>query len=161
MTPPTTDDTKAREIHAKLDRLAPYPTEGNVTATGLARYLAKQAQVSWVRGMGSPGCLDRVEVARMVSEFAAAHALLALVDSDPDGADAVAAQIHGAVSDSMSVAVWTIISRFTGVLRGVTVAAVLGAWEDGGGVGEWTWDHLGPDAGEIARLANELAEVSR
>jgi peptidoglycan biosynthesis protein MviN/MurJ (putative lipid II flippase) len=34
---------------------------------------------------------------------------------------------EGAVSDSMSVAVWTIISRFTGVLRGVTVAAVLGA----------------------------------
>ncbi len=34
---------------------------------------------------------------------------------------------QGAVSDSMSVAVWTIISRFTGVLRGVTVAAVLGA----------------------------------
>jgi len=34
---------------------------------------------------------------------------------------------EGAVSDSMSVAVWTIISRFTGVLRGITVAAVLGA----------------------------------
>jgi putative peptidoglycan lipid II flippase len=34
---------------------------------------------------------------------------------------------EGAVGDSMSVAAWTIISRFTGVLRGVTVAAVLGA----------------------------------
>ena len=34
---------------------------------------------------------------------------------------------EGAVGDSMSVAAWTIISRFTGVLRGITIAAVLGA----------------------------------
>jgi peptidoglycan biosynthesis protein MviN/MurJ (putative lipid II flippase) len=34
---------------------------------------------------------------------------------------------EGAVGDSLSVALWTIISRFTGVLRGVTIAAVLGA----------------------------------
>ena len=33
----------------------------------------------------------------------------------------------GAVADSMSVAVWTAISRVTGVLRGITIAAVLGA----------------------------------
>jgi peptidoglycan biosynthesis protein MviN/MurJ (putative lipid II flippase) len=34
---------------------------------------------------------------------------------------------EGAVGDSLSVALWTVISRFTGVLRGVTIAAVLGA----------------------------------
>jgi murein biosynthesis integral membrane protein MurJ len=34
---------------------------------------------------------------------------------------------EGAVGDSLSVAVWTLISRFTGVLRGITIAAVLGA----------------------------------
>jgi murein biosynthesis integral membrane protein MurJ len=34
---------------------------------------------------------------------------------------------EGAVGDSLSVAIWTIVSRFTGVLRGVVVAAVLGA----------------------------------
>lgn len=129
-TPPTTDDTKAREIHAKLDELAPYPSAGDVTATGLARYLAKQAQVSWARGMNGPGHLTPAEVARMVSEFAAAHALLALADCDPARADLVASQIHD-------------------------------AWEDGGGVGEWTWDHLGPDAKDIAALTSELAEVSR
>jgi hypothetical protein len=129
-TPPTTDETKAREIHARLDELAPYPSGGDVTAVGLARYLAKQAQVSWSRGMNGTETLSPAEVARMVSEFAAAHALLALADSDPARADLVAAQIHD-------------------------------AWEDGGGVGEWTWDHLGPDAGKISALANELAEVSR
>jgi putative peptidoglycan lipid II flippase len=34
---------------------------------------------------------------------------------------------EGAVSDSLSVAVWTLVSRFTGVVRGITIAAVLGA----------------------------------
>ena len=34
---------------------------------------------------------------------------------------------EGAVDDSMSVAVWTMVSRGTGVLRGITIAAVLGA----------------------------------
>ena len=34
---------------------------------------------------------------------------------------------EGAVGDSLSVAAWTIISRCTGVLRGVAIAAVLGA----------------------------------
>ena len=34
---------------------------------------------------------------------------------------------EGAVGDSMSVAVWTVVSRVSGVVRGVTVASVLGA----------------------------------
>ena len=34
---------------------------------------------------------------------------------------------EGTVGDSMSVAVWTLVSRVTGVLRGITIAAVLGA----------------------------------
>jgi putative peptidoglycan lipid II flippase len=34
---------------------------------------------------------------------------------------------EGAVGDSMSVAVWTLVSRITGILRGITIAAVLGA----------------------------------
>jgi putative peptidoglycan lipid II flippase len=34
---------------------------------------------------------------------------------------------EGEVGDSLSVAVWTLVSRFTGVLRGIAVAAVLGA----------------------------------
>jgi peptidoglycan biosynthesis protein MviN/MurJ (putative lipid II flippase) len=42
-----------------------------------------------------------------------------------DGSDLTAPE--GAVGDSLSVAAWTVVSRFTGVLRGVTIAAVLGA----------------------------------
>lgn len=34
---------------------------------------------------------------------------------------------EGAVGDSMSVAIWTAVSRVTGVLRGISIAAVLGA----------------------------------
>ena len=33
---------------------------------------------------------------------------------------------EGAVGDSLSVAVWTVVSRLTGVLRGISIAAVLG-----------------------------------
>jgi putative peptidoglycan lipid II flippase len=45
----------------------------------------------------------------------------------PFGSGSDLATPEGAVGDSLSVAVWTFISRFTGVLRGITVAAVLGA----------------------------------
>jgi putative peptidoglycan lipid II flippase len=50
-------------------------------------------------------------------------------ESPPDqaGQQADLSAPAGAVSDSMSVAVWTIVSRVTGVLRGIAVAAVLGA----------------------------------
>jgi murein biosynthesis integral membrane protein MurJ len=42
-------------------------------------------------------------------------------------AESELARPEGAVGDSLSVAVWTFVSRFTGVLRGITIAAVLGA----------------------------------
>jgi murein biosynthesis integral membrane protein MurJ len=44
----------------------------------------------------------------------------------PDG-ELDLSSAEGAVGDSMSVAVWTIVSRCTGVLRGIVVAGVLGA----------------------------------
>jgi peptidoglycan biosynthesis protein MviN/MurJ (putative lipid II flippase) len=42
-----------------------------------------------------------------------------------DGSELAAPE--SAISDSMSVAFWTAVSRLTGVLRGITIAAVLGA----------------------------------
>jgi murein biosynthesis integral membrane protein MurJ len=47
--------------------------------------------------------------------------------TEPLEADPELATPEGAVGDSLSVAVWTFVSRFTGVLRGITIAAVLGA----------------------------------
>ena len=107
-TPPTTDDTNVRvnEIHDRLDVLAPYPSTGDATAKGLARYLAKQAQVSWSRGMNGPATLSPAEVARMVSEYAAAHALTALEDASPAFADVIATQIHDAWEDGGSIGEW-------------------------------------------------------
>ena len=49
------------------------------------------------------------------------------ISAEPFGSGSDLATPEGAVGDSLSVAVWTFISRFTGVLRGITVAAVLGA----------------------------------
>jgi murein biosynthesis integral membrane protein MurJ len=42
-----------------------------------------------------------------------------------DGSELTAPE--GAVGDSLTVAIWTAVSRFTGVLRGIAIAAVLGA----------------------------------
>ena len=52
-----------------------------------------------------------------------------VLDSGPDPVEEgwELATPEGAVGDSMSVAVWTAISRLTGVFRGITIAAVLGA----------------------------------
>ena len=47
--------------------------------------------------------------------------------SDPEPAVATLAAPAEAVGDSITVAVWTAISRVTGVVRGVVIAAVLGA----------------------------------
>ena len=47
--------------------------------------------------------------------------------TSPPDAELDLSSPEGAVGDSLSVAIWTIVSRFTGVLRGVVVAAVLGA----------------------------------
>jgi putative peptidoglycan lipid II flippase len=46
--------------------------------------------------------------------------------TEPEPTATLAAPV-GAVGDSMTVAVWTAISRITGVVRGVIIAAVLGA----------------------------------
>jgi hypothetical protein len=39
-------------------------------------------------------------------------------------------------------------------------AQIRDAWEDGGGVGEWIWEHHGGHAREIAGLADKLAELT-
>jgi len=51
-----------------------------------------------------------------------------VVDTAPDPPDGGSSltTAEGAVGDSLSVAVWTFVSRFTGVVRGITIAAVLG-----------------------------------
>jgi putative peptidoglycan lipid II flippase len=49
------------------------------------------------------------------------------IAAEPVGGGSDLTTPEGAVGDSLSVAIWTFISRFTGVLRGIVIAAVLGA----------------------------------
>jgi hypothetical protein len=89
----TTD--RAREIRAELEELAPYPESGDVTAQGLGRYLAMEAQLAWARMTGTDHPITTTDIAILQGYFAAAHALLAL-DEAGGGADAVAAEIREA-----------------------------------------------------------------
>lgn len=122
-----TETTMTQEqIRARQNEIAPYPEWGTkVTGESLARYLAVLAQLGWSRNV-TPFIRDDQEIPpqQVAANFAAAHALLALHEADPEKAALTAAQIAD-------------------------------AWNDGGGIGEWLYEHLtrlGVDPDEVARL---------
>lgn len=125
-----TDDTRAREIRAELNKLAPFREDPPLTARETARYCAMEAQVAWARTMDPETGIAMGDIGIVQGYFATAHALLALAAVDPAAADECAAQI-------------------------------VSAWNDGGGTGEWIYEHLGPDAKRIAALAQEMAALAR
>jgi len=48
------------------------------------------------------------------------------------------------------------------VLGTAVALEIRNAWDDGGGVGEWLWEHLGSAAcAELGPLADELAELKK
>ena len=122
--------TRAREIRAELDKLAPYPDGDTATALGLARWLAMEAQLAWARITGMDHPVTPADIGIMTGYFAGAHALLAFAEDDGrvGNADEAATQIREAF--------------------------------DPPGIGEWLWEHLGDDAEKIAALAEELAKVT-
>ena len=128
-----TDDTKLREIRERLNAIAPYPEHGNVTANGLARYLAVKAQVTYVTSLDpAADHPDMQVIARMVAEFAAAHALYALADAGND--------MHAVTAANL------------------VASQIWEAWEDGGSIGEWLWVHLGEETcNAVSALAGELS----
>jgi hypothetical protein len=124
-----TDETKVREINGRLDKIAPYPaSHDQATATAVARYLAARAHVTGAMGLIPFGPEPNIDIlTRMVSEFAAAHALFVLAKVDPEVASIAAREIYD-------------------------------AWEDGAGVGEWLWKHLGDATSrQLSDIAEELA----
>ena len=125
-----TDVTRALEIRAELEKLAPYPDGDTATARSLARWLAMEAQLAWARITGMDHPIAPADIGIMTGYFAAAHALLAYAEDDGRafGADEAAVQIREAF--------------------------------DPPGIGEWLWEHLGDDAEKIAELAEELAKVT-
>ena len=124
--------SRPAEIRGELGRLAPYPEDGaEVTARGLARWMAMEAQLAWARMTGMDHPVTITDIAILQGNFAAAHALLAFADADGRGdghADEAAVQIREAF--------------------------------DPPGIGEWLWEHLGDDAEKIAALAEELARAT-
>ena len=124
---------RLREIR-KLDEIAPFPEGETVTAPDLARFFAVRAQERFTKMLHPAMSVDPEQVSAMGAEFAAAHALLALAETDTDtfsqetGSAFVAAQIRDAI-------------------------------DDGGEIGEWLFEHLGAEtSNRVAKLAGELAD---
>jgi hypothetical protein len=126
----TDTTTRAREIRAELDKLAPYPDGENVTARSLARWLAMEAQLAWARITSMTHPVTAADTGILTGYFAGAHALLAFAEDDGRafGADEAAVQIREAFEPP--------------------------------GIGEWLYEHMGDDAERIAELAQELAEAT-
>lgn len=125
-----TNDQRVREVRAELDKLAPYPGEGPVKAQDLARYLAMEAQVMFARYMDASHDPSLTEVVALQGFYAAARALLELAGADPG--DGRADECAEDIRD---------------------------AFESGGAIPEWIYEHLGRDAERINDLARELAEL--
>ena len=107
MTAETTPMTR-EQIHARRNEIAPYPERGTrVTGESLARYLAVLAQLGWSRNV-TPFIRDDQEIPyqQVAANFAAAHALLALHEVDPEKAALTAAQIADAWNDGAGIGEW-------------------------------------------------------
>ena len=129
----TTPAERRKQVRARLDEIGPYPADpGATTAAGLARRLSVRAAVISHQQLGPDAPFSHGQIDRLTVLFAAAHALYAL--------DAYAG------ADSADA-----VAR-----------EIRDAWDDGGGIGEWLWDHLGSAAcAEIGPLADELAALEK
>lgn len=131
MTETTGRADRVKQIRDRLNEIAPYPDAEATTARSLARWLAMRAAVINHQQLSPDVPFSRTRIDLLTVLFAAAHALYALDDLNPDAATPVAKEIRD-------------------------------AWDDGGGVGEWLWEHLGGAAcAEIGPLADELAALDK
>ena len=129
---------KQFEIRRKLDAIAPLSDDPDVTvtATELARYFAVRAQERFIRVADPRVPYDAQQIPLMCAEFAAAHALYALAESDGN---------VSADDESSSSFVATQIRE---------------ALEDGGEIGGWLFEHLGADTAKaVSALGDELTEA--
>ena len=132
----TTEQTakaeRAKQIRERLNEIAPYPAADEATTGAtLARWLAMRSAVKNHQQLAPDTVMRRSEIDLLTILFAAAHALYALDELDPDAGRRVALEIRS-------------------------------AWDDGAGVGEWLWEHLGSAAcAELGPLADDLAALSK
>jgi hypothetical protein len=96
----------AEQIRERLNEIAPYSPGDPVTAVGLARQQAIEAQIAWARMMDTDTPITMRDIALVQGCFGTARALLALAEADPAGADEVAAQIRNAFEDGGDIGEW-------------------------------------------------------
>jgi hypothetical protein len=129
----TTPADRAKQIRDRLAEIAPYPDTGEATtAKSLARWLAVRSAVINHQQLSADVPLSRSQIDLLTILFAAAHALYAL--------DAGAGPSY---ADPVA-------------------KEIRNAWDDGSGVGERLWGHLGSAAcTEIGPLADELVTLQK
>ena len=129
----TTPADRVKQIRERLHEIAPYPdTDEATTARSLARWLAMRAAVINHQQLSADVPMSRGQIDLLTILFAAAHALYALDTA-----------IGPDYADNVA-------------------REIRNAWEDGGGVGEWLWEHLGGTVcAELGPLADELAALKK
>lgn len=94
------------QIRARLDEIAPYKPDGPVTAVGLARQQAVEAQIAWARLLDPTQEITKKDIAIAQGAFGVAHALFALAEADPATAGKIATEIRDAWEDGGSMGEW-------------------------------------------------------
>ena len=121
------------QIKAAIDKLAPFPSgDEPVPARGLAKTIAVSAQRRWHRNLG--GYFDGRDTAsqRRFSE-----------------------SIHAMCDEFAALHLLMALMDENPVRADELATQIRDAWNDGGGIGEWLWEHeqaLGVDADEVNRL---------
>lgn len=121
-------------IRARLREIAPDPrADSPDSADALARNMTVSALRRNSRLLNSNQALTPEAVSVLCYQFAAVHLL-------------------------------QLLREITGSPERCNLIAdeILSAWDDGGGIGEWLWEHalgLGIDPGEVNRLADAEAQL--
>jgi len=97
---------RIEKIRGELDALGACQSDGDATAAALGRQLAVRAAGRWARYRAGVVQADNGEMVTMCAEFAAAHALAALAETDPELGAIVAKQITAAWTAGSGVGEW-------------------------------------------------------
>lgn len=129
----TTEAPKTRgEIRERLDRIAPYPKRGTVAgftdhARTVAKYLAVSAQRRWKYNLD-------------------------IADMNSDGYQQ---SVRTMMAEFAALHLLMRLRETSPGAAEIAAVQIRDAWDDGGGIGEWLWEHattLGIDTDEVSRL---------
>ena len=128
----TQEADRAKQIHARLGEIAPYP----------------QA----IRDVTASGLARHLAVRAQVIHVQQLHP-----DGELDKGQVNLLTIMFAASHALYA-----LAAIDPGRADQAAAEIWSAWEDGQGVGEWLWDHLGTEAaGEVSDLAEELLKLGQ